>query len=45
MLVKGINTHNDVWFGLTETYVGHLEEIDRLLFRQVLGVASSLGWS
>ena len=41
MLVNGILTNCDVWYGLTDTDVGHLEEVDRLLFRQVLGVPSS----
>ena len=41
MLVNGILTNCDVWYGLTDTDVGHLEEVDRLLFKQVLGVPSS----
>ena len=41
MLVNGILTNCDVWYGLTDIDVGHLEEVDRLLLRQVFGVASS----
>ena len=41
MLVNGILTNCDVWYGLTDTEVGSLEEVDRLLLRQVFRVAST----
>ena len=41
MLVNGILTNCDVWYGLTNTAVGSLEEVDRLLLRQVFRVAST----
>ena len=34
-------TNFDVWYGLTDTEVGSLEEVDRLLLRQVFRVAST----
>ena len=34
-------TNSEVWYGLTETEIGQLEEVDRLLLRQVLIVAGS----
>ena len=41
MLVNGLLTNSEVWYGLTESEVTRLEEVDRLLLRQVLQVASS----
>ena len=41
MLVSGMLTNCESWYGLTKTEVEQLEEVDKLLLRQVLGVASS----
>ena len=41
ILINGILTNCEVWYGLTDTEVNQLEEVDRLLLRQVFNVASS----
>jgi hypothetical protein len=41
MLVNGILTNCESWYGLTQTEVDQLEDVDKLLLRQVFGVASS----
>ena len=41
ILVNGMLTNSKVWYGLTNTEVTQLEEVDRLLLRQVFNVASS----
>ena len=41
MLVNGLLTNCEVWHGITEGEVSKLEEVDRLLLRQVFQVASS----
>ena len=41
MLINGILTNCDVWYGLTNNDINQLEEVDKLLLRQVLNVASS----
>ena len=40
-LVNGILTNCEVWYGLTDGEVSQLEEVDRLLLRQVFRVPSS----
>ena len=40
-LINGMLTNCEVWYGLTDGDVCQLEEVDRLLWRQVFGVASS----
>ena len=41
MLVNGLLTNSEVWYGLTDKEVTKLEEVDRLFMRQVLQVAST----
>jgi hypothetical protein len=41
MLVNGLLTNSEVWYGLTGTEVNRLEEVDKLLLRQIFQVASS----
>jgi hypothetical protein len=41
MLVNGLLTNSEVWYGLTGTEVNKLEEVDKLLLRQIFQVASS----
>ena len=41
MLINGILTNCDVWYGLTNNDINQLEEVDKLLLRRVLNVASS----
>ena len=41
MLVNGMLTYCESWYGLTQTEVDQLEDVDKLLLRQVFGVASS----
>ena len=41
ILINGILTNCEVWYGLTDTEVNQLEEVDRLLLRQVFNVATS----
>ena len=41
MLVNGLLTNCEVWHGLKDTDVKKLEEIDKLLLRKILQVASS----
>ena len=41
MLVNGILTNCDVWYGLTKSDVEQLEQVDRLLLRQIFNVATS----
>ena len=41
MLVNGLLTNCEVWYGLTEKEVAKLEEVDRLLLRQIFQVAST----
>ena len=40
-LINGILTNCDVWHGVTKTDVNQLEEIDKLLLRQIFNVPSS----
>jgi hypothetical protein len=41
ILINGMLTNCEVWYGLTEIEIGQLEEVDRLLLRQVFNVAGS----
>ena len=41
ILINGMLTNCEVWYGLTENEVSQLEEIDRLLLRQIMNVPSS----
>ena len=41
MLVNGLLTNSEVWYGLTGMEVNKLEEVDKLLLRQIFQVASS----
>ena len=41
MLVNGLLTNSEVWYGLTDKEVTKLEEVDRLFLRQVFQVAST----
>ena len=41
MLVNGLLTNCEVWYGLTDKEVAKLEEVDRLLLRQIFQVAST----
>ena len=41
MLINGVLTNCESWYGLSETEVEQLEEVDKLLLRQVFAVAST----
>ena len=41
MLVNGLLTNSEIWYGLSESEVNKLEEVDRLLLRQIFQVAST----
>ena len=41
IMINGMLTNCEVWYGLTDNEVGHLEEMDRLLLRRILNVAAS----
>ena len=41
MLVNGLLTNSEVWYGLSGKEVKKLEEVDKLLLRQIFQVASS----
>jgi hypothetical protein len=41
MLVNGLLTNSEVWYGLSTAEVSRLEEVDKLLLRQIFQVASS----
>ena len=41
MLINGLITNCDMWYGLKSSDVNQLEEVDKLLLRQVLNVAST----
>ena len=41
MLVNGLLTNSEIWYGLSENEVKRLEEVDRLLLRQIFQVAST----
>ena len=41
ILINGMLTNSEVWYGLTTNDVTQLEEVDRLLLRQILSVAST----
>ena len=41
ILLNGMLTNCEIWYGLTQNEVGQLEEVDRLLIRQVFSVAST----
>ena len=41
MLINGMLTNSESWYELTKAQVDQLEEVDKLLLRQVFGVASS----
>ena len=41
IMINGMLTNCEVWYGLTESEVCMLEEVDRLLLRRILNVASS----
>jgi hypothetical protein len=53
MLSNGLLTNSRVWYGITGAELSELEEVDKLLLRQIFQVASSchiealyieLGW-
>ena len=41
IMINGMLTNCEVWYGLTDNEVGQLEEVDRLLLRRILNVAAS----
>ena len=41
VLINGMLTNCEIWYGLTEMEIGQLEEVDRLLLRQIFNVAGS----
>ena len=41
MLVNGLLTNSEVWYGLSDSEVTKLEEVDRLFLRQIFQVAST----
>ena len=41
LLLSGILTNCEVWYGLSKNDISQLEEVDKLLLRQIFNVASS----
>ena len=41
ILINGMLTNCEIWYGLTDQEVSQLEEVDRLLLRQIVNVPSS----
>ena len=41
ILINGMLTNCEVWYGMTQSEVSQLEEVDRLLLRQIFSVAST----
>ena len=41
ILINGMLTNCEIWYSITQTEITQLEEVDRLLLRQIMNVASS----
>ena len=41
ILLNGMLTNCEIWYGLPQNEVSQMEEVDRLLIRQVFSVAST----
>ena len=41
ILINGMLTNCEVWYGLTQSEISQLEEVDRLFLRQAFNVAST----